>query len=136
MHPYQRFSESFPRAMVLMGPKIYGESGITAQQFRAIRDIGSGIITVGELSAKLSVKLPAAARLIRRLEEKGWVTRAQDKTDRRVFWLDLTEDGRSFMEELQARREEVIREMFDKLSPVEQETVAKGMELLIKSLTE
>ena len=134
MLPYQRFSETFPRAMVLMGPKIYGEFGITAQQARALREIGNGPITGGELSASFGVKLPAAARLLRRLEEKGWVTKAQDKNDRRVFWLELTPEGALFKDKLQTKREEVIKAMFDKLTPQEQEEVAKGIELLLKSL--
>jgi DNA-binding MarR family transcriptional regulator len=120
MRPYHEFSELFPQIMVLMGPKIYGESDVTAQQFRVLRIIGRGPITVGDISNSINSKLSAAARLLRRLEVKGWLEKKQDENDRRVFWLNLTPEGRKLMETLEKRREGVIKEMFDKLPAWEQ----------------
>lgn len=136
MHPYQEFGELFPQVMVLMGPKIYGETDITAQQFRVLRIIGRSPITVGEISNHINSKLSAAARLLRRLETKGLLVKRQDDIDRRVFWLELTAQGRDLMEKLGTRRENVIKEMFDKLSVREQETIAEGIRLLLKSLAD
>lgn len=136
IRPYQEFSELFPQIMVQMGPKIYGESDVTAQQFRVLRVIGRGPITVGEISAHINSKLSAAARLLRRLEVKGWIVKRQDENDRRVFWLALTPDGRKLMEDLETRRDRVIKEMFDRLSAEEQEIIVKGINLLLKSLAE
>ncbi|WP_418790820.1 MarR family winged helix-turn-helix transcriptional regulator [Phosphitispora sp. TUW77] len=135
MYPYQEFSELFPQVMVYMGPKIYGDADITAQQFRVLRIIGSGPVTVGEISNHINSKLPAAARLIRRMEIKGWILKRQDEHDRRVFWLELTSEGRKFMETLGRRRDRVIAEMFEKLSSEEQETIVKGIKLLLRSLS-
>lgn len=132
--PYQEFSELFPQIMVLMGPKIYGESDVTAQQFRVLRIIGGGPVTVGEISNHINSKLSAAARLLRRLEVKGWIVKKQDENDRRVFWLELTPEGRSLMESLARRRERVIEEMFDRLSPAEQGVIVEGIKLLLRSL--
>lgn len=134
--PYQVFSELFPQIMVLMGPKIYGGTDVTALQFRVLRIIGRGPVTLGEVSNHINSKLSAAARLLRRLEEKGWIVKKQDDNDRRVFWLELTGEGRDFMESLEQRRDKVIKEMFDKLSVPEQQTIIEGINLLLKSLTE
>ncbi len=136
MHPYEEFSELFPQVMVYMGPKIYGEADITAQQFRVLRIIGRGPVTVGEISNHINSKLPAAARLLRRMEIKGWIVKRQDEHDRRVFWLELTAVGRKFMETIGKRRDRVIEEIFEKLSPEEQETIVRGIKLLLKSLAE
>ena len=136
MYPYQEFSELFPQVMVYMGPKIYGESDVTAQQFRVLKIIGRGTVTVGDISNHINSKLSAAARLIRRLEVKGWLVKRQDEHDRRVFWVELTSEGRELMETLEKRREKVIEEMFEKLSPAEQETIVNGIKLLLKSLVE
>jgi len=122
--------------MVLMGPKIYGESDVTAQQFRVLRIIGRGTVTVGEISSHINSKLSAAARLLRRLEIKGWIVKKQDQGDRRVFWLELTPQGRTLMESLAKRREKVIEEVFERLTPEEQETIVRGIRLLLKSLAE
>ena len=134
--PYQEFSEIFPQAMVLMGPKIYGEADVTALQFRVLGIIGHGSVTVGEISNHINSKLSAVARLLRRLELKGWIVKKQDDNDRRVFWLELTDEGRKFMESVGRRREKVIKEMFDKLSEPEQRTIVEGINLLLKSLAE
>ena len=134
--PYQVFSELFPQIMVLMGPKIYGETDVTAQQFRVLRIIGQGPVTVSEISNHINSKLSAAARLLRRLEVKGWIFKKQDENDRRVFWLELTPEGRKLMESLAKQRDSVIKEMFDRLTVQEQKTIVEGINLLLKSLAE
>lgn len=136
MLPYQEFSELFPQIMVLMGPKIYGGSDVTAQQFRVLRIIGHGPVTLGEISGSINSKLPAAARLLRRLEVKGWILKKQDENDRRVFWLELTPQGRELMESLEEKRDRVFKEMFDRLTPAEQKTIVEGINLIVKSLAE
>lgn len=136
MLPYQEFSELLPKMMQLMGPKIYGEYGVTAQQFRVLQLIGREPVTVGDLSTRSNAKASAMTRLLRRLEAKGWVAKSQDPVDRRVVWLALTEEGRTMMEELGRNRENVIEEMFDKLSPKEQQQIIEGFRLILKSLTE
>lgn len=136
MYPYEEFSELFPQIMVLMGPKIYGESEVTPQQFRVLRIIGQSPTTVGEISHSINSKLSAAARLLRRLEEKGWIVKRQDLQDRRVFWLELTQQGQALLLSMSQRREQVIQEMFNKLSSQEQIQIADGIRLLLKSLTE
>lgn len=136
MLPYQEFSELFPQVMVLMGPKIYGESDVTAAQFRVLRIIGQGRVTLGDISGSINSKLPAAARLLRRLEVKGWIEKKQDEQDRRVFWLQLTPTGRELVESMEKRRDRVIKEMFDKLSKAEQESIVEGISLILKSLAE
>lgn len=136
MMPYLEFSELFPQIMVLMGPKIYGGTDVTAQQFRVLRIIGHGPVTVGEISSHINSKLSAAARLLRRMEVKGWIVKRQDENDRRVFWLELTREGRQLMVSLERRREKVFKEMFDKLTASEQETIVKGVHLILQSLIE
>lgn len=136
MHPYKEFSELLPKLMVYMGPKIYDEFGVTAQQFSYLREIGTGPISVGELSARKKAKLPAVTRLIRRLEVKGWVSRRQDDIDRRMVWLELTEQGRSFMEKLAKKREKVFAEMFAKINSEDQKKIVDGFRMLLNSMNE
>lgn len=136
MAPYLEFCELFPQIMVLAGPKIYGGTDVTAQQFRVIKIIGHGPVTVGEIANHINSKLSAAARLLRRLEVKGWIIKRQDENDRRVFWLELTKEGRQLMVSVESRREKVFKEMFDKLTVPEQETIVKGIHLIVQSLAQ
>jgi DNA-binding MarR family transcriptional regulator len=136
MLPYQEFSELLPKIMAQLGPKIYGEFGVSAQQFRALKDIGNGPITVGELSTKFNSKTSAMSRFLRRLEEKGWVQKKQDPVDRRVFWLELTNDGRSFMEQLTLKRDKVFSQMFAQIDEQEQHKIVDGLKLLFTAIPE
>lgn len=136
MQPHREFSELLPKMMQLWGPRIYGEFGVTAQQFRVLQLIGREPVTVGDLSAKSNAKAPAMTRLLRRLETKGWVAKSQDPGDRRVVWLKLTEEGRAVMEQLARNREKVIEEMFDRLSPQEQQQIIQGIRLILRSLAD
>lgn len=133
--PYKQFSELFPKAMLLMGPKIYSGFNITAQQFHALREIRHSAPTVSEMSVRLGLKLPAATRLLRRLEDKGFISRTQDPNDRRIFRVALTTEGIAYMDKLQETRERFINTMFDNLSLEEQEKIVTGIKLLLKSLT-
>lgn len=48
-------------------------------------------ISQSELAALLDIEKPTLGRLLDRLEEKGWVTRMPDATDRRTKRVHLTE---------------------------------------------
>ena len=64
------------------------------------------------------------------------IVKRQDEHDRRVFLLELTDEGRNLMESLGFRREQVIKDMFEKLSVREQENIVMGIRLLAKSLAD
>lgn len=118
-----------------MGPKIYNDYNITAQQFHALREIKHPAPTVSEMSVCLGLKLPATTRLLRRLEDKNFINRTQDSKDRRIFRVSLTSEGIAYMEKLQETREKFINDMFGNLSLEEQEKIVTGIKLLLKSLT-
>ena len=136
MIPHREFSELFPRMMELMGPKIYGESGVTAQQFRVLRLIGREPVTVGDLSNRSNAKASAMTRLLRRMETKGWVAKSQDAGDRRVVWLKLTNEGQAVMEKISHNRDRVFQEIFSKLSAEQQQQIIESIRLILKSLSE
>lgn len=52
-------------------------------------------LTISELSAHLEASLPSVMRLVRVLEEDGWLNSWVSETDRRVTLVKLTEDGKS-----------------------------------------
>jgi len=55
-----------------------------------------------ELRGKLGVCASVVSRMVRSLEELGWVARRRDVRDRRTWWLSLTERGEQVIRE--ARR--------------------------------
>lgn len=52
-------------------------------------------LTPGELARRLGVEVPSITRAAQRMEASGLVTRAPDRTDRRLVRVMLTERGRS-----------------------------------------
>lgn len=63
---------------------------------------------VGELAAHLGVSVPSASRLVRRLEARGLVTTARAEDDRRATIVTLTPGGRALVDDVIARRRDLI----------------------------
>lgn len=55
-------------------------------------------LNVSELANQLNISLPAVSKMIRRLEEKGYLVRIPGTTDRRVISLELTQHGQELIE--------------------------------------
>lgn len=62
-----------------------------------------GPMTPGELAAHEKVQPPSMTRVLARLEERGLAERAPHATDRRQVIVALTDEGRTFLEEVRAR---------------------------------
>lgn len=56
-------------------------------------------ITVGELGAKLYLDNGTITPLLKKMQDKGYVTRVRSKADERVVIVSLTDKGRALREE-------------------------------------
>ena len=56
-------------------------------------------ITVGELGAKLHLDNGTITPLLKKMQDKGYVTRERSKSDERVVIVSLTDEGRALREE-------------------------------------
>lgn len=77
---------------------------VNGAEFWAMRNIVNksedGKITVSELARKTNVLPSAISRTIRGLEEKGYVERTINKSDRRNTYVELTDRGLEVMQEV------------------------------------
>lgn len=55
-------------------------------------------LNVSELATQLNISVPAVSKMIRRLEEKGYIVRIPGTSDRRMISLGLTEYGQELIE--------------------------------------
>ena len=55
---------------------------------------------VSELSERLKISSPSVSQMVNGLEEKNYVERVTTKSDRRVVYIRLTEQGKSILEEV------------------------------------
>ena len=70
--------------------------GLTPQRYDLLLQLKAapdGYSTVTELGKRLHLRQTAVTELVKRAEEAGLVRRRRSETDRRVFLLELTEDG-------------------------------------------
>ena len=75
----------------------------------------------GELAARLGVEPPTVTKMLRRLENCGFLERRQDVNDARSFQVFLTEKGRTLEEPVTRCWERVEQKTLAGLSPEEQQ---------------
>ena len=76
---------------------------------------GEGL-TQRELAGLMAIENPTLVRLLDSLEEQNLIERRPCPRDRRARRLHLTENGRSFMNELTARADRLREEMLEGIS--------------------
>ena len=80
-----------------------GEKTEPAQEGQGKRGPETPGITVTQLAQRLSISNPAASKMLRGLEEKGYIERLPDPEDRRITYIALSPEGRQVLD--QARRQ-------------------------------
>jgi DNA-binding MarR family transcriptional regulator len=106
---FLRFSEEAAEAV-----------GLTPQQHQALLAIkgfpGRDRLTNGELAERLQVRHHSVVGLVNRLEAQGLIVREQGESDRREFYITLTERGGELLERLTAVHQEELRHVGPQLS--------------------
>lgn len=69
------------------------------------------------LAEELTLSMGAASTLIDRLVTRGLVVRDTDATDRRAVYVSLSPAGQQILEDARLARRELIRQVFENLSP-------------------
>ncbi len=113
------------RLEVAFAPTITDHAGLPMPRFelllRLARSPGE-TLTMSELAAQLRVTSGGATRLVDKVAADGLVVRRACTEDRRVSHVSLTDAGREVIgEALTWHREDLARELVDRLDPGEQE---------------
>ncbi len=107
--------ERIIRAAIGLTAQALAETGpaadLTLPQWRALVIVAesSGGLSVGDVARRLSVSLPSASRLVRRLERHGLVATLRDDVDRRVTRVEVTGRGATAWRAVAERRRSVLR---------------------------
>jgi len=108
---FLRFSEEAAEAV-----------GLTPQQHQALLAIkgfpGRERVTNGELADRLQVRHHSVVGLVNRLEAQGLIFREQGESDRREFYITLTERGAELLERLAAVHQEELRHIAPQLGVI------------------
>ncbi len=90
--------------------------------------------TQSELAEMLEVEKATAARMVDRMEKKGWVTRRPDAADRRVNRLHLSAEADLLQVQLAQIADRVVDDALALLSPPERDQFAEWMRRVKRQL--
>lgn len=107
--------------------------GITPSQGEVLRCLAdAGPLSLIELGRRLVCETGSPSRLVSTLVEKGWVSRRENRDDRRQVSLVLTDEGRR----LEAQVREVERQLHEwigsRLDPDTIAALSKGLHRLLE----
>jgi DNA-binding MarR family transcriptional regulator len=100
-----------------LGAALAGEN-LTAGEINALANLGDsgGALSVRELSDRTGNKASTLTGILDRLENRGYLTRELDASDRRSFRLPLTEAGRAVATRVRVALTDLEREALAGLS--------------------
>lgn len=111
------------------------ELGITGPQRLAVRIIGrTPGISPGELALTMRVHPSTLTGIMKRLEEREFVSRYEDDQDGRSVHLKLTARGRSADQERSNTVEAAVRRALAQLEPEEIEATQRVISCLVEEL--
>jgi MarR family transcriptional regulator, transcriptional regulator for hemolysin len=91
---------------------------------------------MGDVAKAFGVTLPAITHIVDRLEEKQFLTRADDPADRRVYVLELTRAGRALVQELHGLQMHGVEGVLRRMAAEDRQRVIKGLEALVDAAAE
>jgi DNA-binding MarR family transcriptional regulator len=89
-----------------------------------------------DIGKAFGVTLPAVTQLVDRLEQKGFITRADDPGDRRAYVLEVTRAGAALVDELHALRLKSLEAVLARMTADDRTRVVRGLEALVEASTE
>ncbi|MFO8069816.1 MAG: MarR family transcriptional regulator [Alkalibacterium sp.] len=91
--------------------------GLNATEFTVLELLYSkGKQPIQKIGQQVLLASSSITYVVDRLEEKGFVNRIADKSDRRVTFCELSDEGEKLMKEIFPRHAEKIAELFEACS--------------------
>ncbi|KNE18990.1 MarR family winged helix-turn-helix transcriptional regulator [Virgibacillus pantothenticus] len=109
--------------------------GMKTSEFTILETLyHKGKQTVREISNSVLIKTGSITYVIDRLEEKGMLQREHCQKDRRVVYIDITDEGKNLMDEIFPKHQKVIEELFMDISDEQKQTVIDMLKKVGKRL--
>ena len=107
---------------------------LTVPQLKSLFFISNqGVTNPGKLAEGLGVTPPNVTGIVDRLVEQGFLTRQENREDRRALVLQVTEKGESLLSDLRERRASSMRDVLAHLSLEELSYLARGLSALVRA---
>jgi DNA-binding MarR family transcriptional regulator len=118
------------RALVALATRSLGGAAeeTTMAQYRVLIVLASrGSQRMTDLAADLDVTPSTAGRMCDRLVRKGLIRRQRARADRRGVQVSITADGREVVDQVTARRRDLIARALSRLPAAEQPVAARAL---------
>ncbi|WP_449619673.1 MarR family winged helix-turn-helix transcriptional regulator [Robertmurraya sp. Marseille-Q9965] len=114
------------------------ENGVTIPQARVIAEVfANKSVSIKQLSTKLKMTQSTVSDIVERLNSRGLLVKTQNPKDKRSVEISLSSElSEGIIANISEISNRSISEVLSLLTPDEQETVAKGMELLVAAVKE
>jgi DNA-binding MarR family transcriptional regulator len=110
---------------------------VTPSQLSALSAVAKrGEVTLGELAAVERIAPPSMTRIAVRLEERGWLERRVDASDRRVARVAVSPAGQAVLDQTRTRRDAFLAARLKCLSSEERELLERAVPLLERLASE
>lgn len=96
-------------------------------------------IRTTEIAKKLAIRKSNLTPLINKLMEKNFIVRVKDEDDRRVIYIELTQEGNVFLKEKKAILEKEVEERLAELTDEDQKKLQEAvlnLDSVLSKLTE
>lgn len=121
----ESFHDSLPmrlyRALDAVMPafrQVFSEFGLTEQQWRVLRVLWEqGAVPLSSLASATLIPAPSLVGVVDRLTRNGLVARERSTDDRRVVYIQATEQGRSLEASVRPKVDEVYAQLMDQVDP-------------------
>ncbi|MFN3741653.1 MAG: MarR family winged helix-turn-helix transcriptional regulator [Anaerolineales bacterium] len=130
LHEWLRVVMRFSMRNLMLYAKEHNYS--MAQLNALFRIYHRGSCGISELGEEMGVTSAAVSQLLDRLVQQGLAVRAEDLRDRRNKVVQLTEAGRSIVQDGMAARQMWLAKLVDSLTPQEQQQVEAAIRLLLE----
>jgi MarR family transcriptional regulator, 2-MHQ and catechol-resistance regulon repressor len=106
----------------------FNAQGIGISDFMVLEVLlHKGPLTISVIGEKVLLASASMTSAIDRLEKRGLVRRTTCNSDRRIRLVELTCDGRKFIEEIYARHEKDLESITTGLSDTERDSLYTGL---------
>jgi DNA-binding MarR family transcriptional regulator/GNAT superfamily N-acetyltransferase len=131
----RRFNRFYTRRIGVLNEHLLSSS-FTLTTARMVYELATNEgVTATELSRRLGLDAGYVSRIVRELEQRGYLERKVSVADARQTHLSLTESGRSAFSELDARSRSEVGAMLDALRPGDQARLLESMERIERLLS-
>lgn len=72
-------------------------------------------VMVSQLSQKMEITNAASTQMVDSMVKHGWVIRTQDEKDRRIMWVELTEEGKNVLRQTFKESSNFLQGMYEYL---------------------